>query len=111
MKDKKYMEQEVDKTLNSLEGIQKATPGPYMFTRVKARLERGEKNFWTIALTFLCRPAVAFTTIIVTLFINVVIFFEFRPASSQTAGEGEQLFANEYNLADNTIYDSTIVTE
>jgi hypothetical protein len=111
MKDKKYIEQEVDKTLNSLEGLQKATPGLYMFTRVKARLERGEKNFWTIAWAFLCRPAVAFTTIIAALFINIIIFFEFRSDSSQSAGEGEQLFANEYNLVNNTIYDSTIEPE
>ena len=105
------MEQEVDKTLNSLEGLQRAAPTPFLFTRVKASLENDEKSRWTLALAFISRPSVAFATILITLFVNAIIFFEFKSESAQASGEGEQLFANEYNLANNNIYDSTIEPE
>jgi len=82
-----------------------------MFTRIKASLEKEEESFWNNALTFLSHPKVAFATIVIAIFVNAVIFFESRSESSQSAGEGEQIFANEYNLADNTIYDSPIEPE
>ena len=107
MKNKGHIQQEVDKTLNSLDGAERATPNPFLFTRVMASLKKDEKNFWSSALAFLSRPTVAFTTILVAIFVNAVIYYESKSESSQSAGEGEQLFANEYNLTANTIYDST----
>ena len=105
---KNRLEREVDKTLNSIEGIKRAVPEPYLFTRVKASLEREEKSAWYTAVTFMSRPSVAFTTIVLAVFINALIVFELRSETSQPSGEEEQLFANEYNLTNNTIYDSTI---
>ena len=44
MNDKKRIQEEVEKTLESLNGIQKAPANPYLFTRIKARVEkRGNK--------------------------------------------------------------------
>jgi len=111
MKNKEYLEKEAEATLNCLDGTEKALPGPYLFTRVKAALDREEKNFWAKALTFMSRPSIAFGTIVIAVFINAFIFFEFRNESSPSGPEGEQQFANDYNLADNTIYDSTIEPE
>ncbi len=109
MNRKEHIQQEVERTLNSLDGIQGAASNPYLFTRVKARLEKHEKNFWGTALAFISRPAVAVTTILIAIFINAVVFYESRSEQpTQSASEGEQLFANDYNLTDNTIYDSTI---
>ena len=111
MKTKKRIQEEVDKTLNSLDGVQKATASPYLFTRIKARLQREDKNFWTRAFAFISRPAVAITAIVMAIFINAIIFFESRTEAVQTMQDGEQLFASEYNLTDSTIYDSTIDPE
>jgi hypothetical protein len=109
MKSKEHIQNEVERTLNSLDGMQRAASNPYLFTRVKARIEKDEKNFWTSAIAFMSRPAVAFTTILIALFINAAVFYESRSEQpSQSASEGEQLFASDYNLSDNTIYDSTI---
>jgi hypothetical protein len=108
MNNKERIQQEVDKTLNSVEGIQKASANPYLFTRIRARLERHEKSFWSRAITFISRPAIAVATVVVAIFINTAVFFESKSESTQSTTEGEQLFANDYNLTDNTIYDSTI---
>jgi hypothetical protein len=107
MKNKGHIQQEVDKTLSSLGGANRATPRPFLFTRVMANLKNDEKNFWSSALAFLSRPTVAFATILLAIFVNAVIYYQSRSESSQSTGEGEQLFANEYNLTANTIYDST----
>jgi hypothetical protein len=108
MNNKKRIQEEVEKTLESLDGIERAGSNPYLFTRIKARLEKEEKSFWSMALTFISRPSVAVPAIVLTILINTAIFFEFRSERGQTPQDEEQVFASEYNLSDNTIYESTI---
>ena len=111
MNDKKRIQEKVDKTLESLDGIQRAAAKPYLFTRIEARLEKEEKSFWSRALTFISRPSVAVPAIVLTILINTAIFFEFKSEKVQTPQDEEQVFASEYNLSDNTIYESTIEPE
>jgi hypothetical protein len=111
MDNKKHIQDEVEKTLNSLEGIQRATASPYLFTRIRARLEKGDKSFWSKALAFISRPSVAVPVIVLTIFINTAIFFESKSEKVQVPQDVEQAFASEYNLSDNTIYESTIEPE
>lgn len=107
----KRIEDEVEKTLNSLDGIQRAAANPYLFTRVKSRLEKDEKSVWSSALAFISRPRVAVSAIVLTILINTAIFFEFGSEKPQTPQDEEQVFAGEYNLSVNTIYESTIEPE
>jgi hypothetical protein len=111
MDNKKRIQDEVEKTLNSLDGIKRAVANPYLFTRIKAGFERDEKSVWSKALTFMSRPSVAVPAIVLTVLINTAIFFEFRSEKVQTPQDEEQVFASEYNLSDNTIYESTIEPE
>ena len=108
MDNKKRIQEEVEKTLNSLDGIQRAVANPYLFTRVKARLEKQERSFWSKALTLIARPSVAVPAIVLTILINTAIFFEFNSERLQIPQDEEQAFASEYNLSDNTIYESAI---
>ena len=110
MNNKNPIQEEIEKTLNSLNGIQRAAANPYLFTRIKARLEGEEKSFWGRALTFLSRPSVAVPAIVLTILINTAVFFEFRSERGQVP-QDEEAFASEYNLSDNTIYESTIEPE
>ena len=111
MSTKKNIQEEVEKTLNSLEGIQRAAANPYLFTRIKARLESEEKGFWSRALTYISRPSVAVPAIVLTILINTAIFFEFSSERVPPSQDEEQAFAREYNLNDNNIYESTIEPE
>lgn len=70
------IEKKIDQMLNSLEGIQRAEPTPFFFTRVKARLERDQKNIWEAAGSFLARPVIAFATLCLILALNGFILFE-----------------------------------
>lgn len=40
MKTNQHIEEEVDKTLRSLDGLERAAPKPFFLTRVQARLDR-----------------------------------------------------------------------
>jgi len=109
MNNKQHIQQEVDKALNSLNDIQRASARPYLFTRVMARLQKEDKSFLGQATGFIARPAFAIATILLVIVINVAVFFQSQPEPAQTAGqEGEQLFASEYNLSGTTIYDATV---
>ncbi len=108
MKNRQKIQSEVEKTLSCLDGVKKATPNPYMYTRVKARLEKEQKGFWIRAFFFLNRPAIAVAAIVVAVMINTAVFFEFRSETAQeNTDENEQVFASEYNLSSTTIYDAT----
>ena len=107
MKDKRHIQEQVDKTLDSLDGIQRASANPFLLTRIQARLQREESNFWSQAFAFISRPTVAFAGLAFAIIINTVVLFEFRSDSVKNTQDEEQTFASEYNLSTNTIYEAT----
>ena len=74
----------VDNTLESLEGIQRAEPRPYFFTRVKARLERGQKGVWETIGSVMARPAIAIAGLFIILAVNATILIEKETPTNQT---------------------------
>ncbi len=102
------IENKVNQALESLDGIQRAEPVPFLFTRVKARLEREQHNIWETAESVLARPAIAFAGLFLILAVNAYILFE-RDTSvqpSQPSAYSAQLTEEEYVLtANNTSYD------
>ena len=108
MKDKRHIQEQVDKTLDSLDGIQSATANPFLFTRIQALLQKDETNFWSQAFAFISRPMVAFAGVAIAIIINAVVLFESRSESVKNTEDEEQVFASEYNLSTNTIYEATV---
>ncbi len=71
---------QVDDFLDSLEGITRATPGPYFFTRLQQRLNKEENSLLSKVGLWISRPAIAFSVIILVILLNVsVIFYETSP--------------------------------
>jgi hypothetical protein len=56
--------------LNSLEGIRRAEPSPFLFTRVQARLMKEESRPEITIFRFVTRPAFAITFAVIFLIIN-----------------------------------------
>jgi hypothetical protein len=108
MKNSNHTENEIDKTLSSLDGIQRAVAMPYLFTRIKARMYPADKNFWSICINFISRPAFVAASVLLILLINITIFSQNQGRSVQIPKQDDaQLFASEYNLSDISIYDAT----
>jgi hypothetical protein len=104
------IERKVEETLNSLDGIQRATPAPYFYTRLTARLDRNEKNIWEKFGTFISRPTIAFATIFIILLLNTMALFKKdSPVRSAIIEQSEQTLNNAYDVASNTT-NNTILT-
>jgi hypothetical protein len=99
----------VDEALNSLEGIQRAEPQPFFYTRLRGRMQRNEKALWETMGSFLSKPAMAMAGLCVILAFNAFILF--RQNTDTTAvtpivDTKETLVTdNEYILASNSSFD------
>ncbi|HEX2845405.1 MAG TPA: hypothetical protein VHN59_02565 [Chitinophagaceae bacterium] len=107
MKSKKTIEGKIERALESLDGIQRATPHPWFFTRVKARLQREEKTVWETIGSFLSKPAVAMAGLGLILILNLFVLFKQGNLQEATnvANQPVQLSDSESILASNSSFD------
>jgi len=107
---KENIERKVQQALNSLDGVQKASPGPFFFTRVQARLQRQRASGWEKAISFITRPSIALAGLCLIILLNAVAFY-LQPsgaggALALSAAGNEPSYADDYgNLATNFFYD------
>jgi hypothetical protein len=73
MKTRPEVDKLVQEALDSLDGIQRAEPQPFFYTRLVGRLQRDQKTIWETMGSFLSRPAVAFAGLFLILMMNVFI--------------------------------------
>ncbi len=73
MNTNKNIDQLIEETLNSADGIQRATPKPFLLTRINARMNNTTASLWEKASWFITRPAVAFTGLCLIILINVTV--------------------------------------
>jgi hypothetical protein len=72
--DKSNIEKMVEETIQSIDGINRATPRPYLLTRLNARMQQSVlQNNWTKLGSFLSRPGIALVGILLLLAVNVAI--------------------------------------
>jgi len=98
----KHIDQKVEDTLHSLDGIQRAEIDPWFYTRVAQRLANRQQQYASGLHKLM--PALA---LVLVLFIslNAVSYFKagittVTPAA--TGGSDLENFANEYNLSEQT---------
>jgi len=100
---------EIENIINSLEGVQKASPGDFFFTRVQARRHKEEISLWGRIAYFITKPTVALATLCLICLLNAAALFYRQEFSSATgmADQVEQITADDYNttLAANSYYD------
>jgi hypothetical protein len=73
MKTRPEVDKLVNEALDSLDGIQRAEPQPFFYTRLMGRLQRDQKTIWETMGSFLSRPVVAFAGLFLILVLNVFI--------------------------------------
>jgi hypothetical protein len=104
------IQKKVAEALNSLDGIQRAQPAPYFFTRLIARMQNDKKNVWENFGTFISRPLVAIATILVVVLLNSMAFFKNdSPVKSSVIEQNDPALNNAYDVASNTT-NNTILT-
>jgi hypothetical protein len=97
------IQKKAEEALNSLDGIEIASPAPYFFTRLSARIQRGERNLWEMFATIISRPAVALATICIILLLNTMALFKKDAAiKSAILEQNEQSLNSAYDVASGT---------
>lgn len=93
MKKQYDIEEEIERTLQSLDGIQPATPKPFFYTRLQGRMEQRllTKKSW------LFRPVYAFSALGLVLLLNFMTIYTFTHSTTQSSATPEN-FAKEYGL-------------
>ena len=64
-----------DELLNSLDGMQRASPGPYFFTRLQQKLTSGDHSLMGNLARLISRPVIAFGLLLFMIILNISILF------------------------------------
>ena len=101
----KFVHKKVDEVMHSVDGIKRASPRPFLFTRLEARM-LNEKNIWIKLSSFVARPVVAFACICFVLIINAMVIFLLNSAGSSLTQQGSELATvDEYSQVSSTLYE------
>lgn len=104
MSTEKHIEQEIERTLASLDHVQRASANPFLITRIQARLRK--QSGFDKAIGFFSRPAYALAFLLVIVVVNALVLFgsystETTPAEPIATTD----MADEYTLAVSTEYE------
>lgn len=106
MTKKEQIEKQVDEAMGSFDGAERATPRPYLLTRIHAGMSRATTDsLWEKAVRFIAKPAVAFSVICLVLLINVTAVLKKQATPAFTAEQVAAGPADEFSYTASTIYD------
>src|SRR5687768_14884713 len=97
------IEKKVEAALDSLSAITRAEPNPFLFTRLEARLAKGQRGSWDKLTRAITRPAVAFLSISLVVVLNMFIVLS-EPSESPIPDSSDLAVVDEYNST-TTLYD------
>lgn len=101
--------QKIEEIMRSFDAMKKASPRPFFFTRLEARMQN-QKSIWDEISSFVAKPMVAFACICLVLIINAVVIFSSSKSSNSTINSvsqqnSELATADEYNLVSSNFYE------
>jgi len=106
MNKKENIDKLINEALNSVDNVSRATPKPYLLTRIHARMNRSTESVWEKAGWFIARPAVAFTGLCMLILINLaVVVFNGPEAPVTSTEQAAQTQPDEFSYTVATIYD------
>jgi len=101
MTSKEKIQQEIEQTLQSLDGLKRAEANPFLFTRIQARMNKKSSRWEERAFSFLSRPAIAVAIVVVVMVVNGWALWGNSASGSNetvTADTNVSELANEYNV-------------
>lgn len=99
------LNKKIDKSMQSLDGLEKVSPRPFFFTRLEARMQR-EKSRWEAISSFVAKPIVAFACICLIIMINAAVILSSDSSKKLTDQQNsEQATADEYNSVSAPLYE------
>lgn len=100
METRPTIQNEVELTLISLDGVQRAKPSPFFYTRLMAKMESSPLSLWSRAMAFLSQPAVSLSLLFFFLLLNGYLVFS-SLQESEDAGTTQDYVAQQISYFDN----------
>lgn len=97
-------EQKISSILESFEGMKRATPTPYFYTRLRARMQN-PAGITDKILHYITRPSVGIAAVLLIIVINAVAILMATPVNNQNTATTEIASIDEYSQANLTFFD------
>lgn len=97
-------ENKIQSVLDSLEGMERAVPKAFFYTRLRARMEK-QGGVLDKILYYITRPAVGIAAALLIIVINTVAMVMAAPAHDQNATTTEIASVDEYSQANLSFFD------
>jgi len=94
-----------DEALDSLDGAKRATPRPYLFTRLTARMQRQNEGAWENVGRFIARPVVVVAGLCMIIAINVLVIASNNSTTTNTAIAEQSATQDEFSTSIASLYD------
>lgn len=98
-------DQKVQNILDSLDGMQRASAGPFFYTRVSAALLKQRVTGWERISNLISRPVVAIATVCVVLAVNMAVIVDQASGPAVNSDPADLAMTDEYTIATAGIYD------
>ena len=97
---KENLDKMVEETMSSLDAAERATPAPFLLTRIRAKMmnKTTKASAWERAGILLTRPAVAFTVLASILLMNVYIIGNSVGSNSSITAQSLQTGSDEFSM-------------
>ena len=106
MNKKEQFNQWIEEAVASAGNIKRASPMPFLLTRINARLDKAKVTVWNKAGWLIGRPSIAIPGLAILIFINVMAVVFTRPGPVPTPTEqSAQATGDEFNYEVAIIYD------
>lgn len=100
----KNIQQKIEASLNSLQGLQRAAPSPFFYTRIIGRLGNQPLTVWEKFSAIITKPAVAFACMCLIVLMNVIAVYSNSEAANATE-QNEIAVNDEFSQVAPGIYD------
>ena len=99
MTSKEKIQQEIERTLQSLDGLKRAEANPFLFTRIKARMTKKANGWEEGIFSFVSRPVIAVAILLLVMAVNGWALWGSGTVDSigDTSNSLGSELANEYN--------------
>jgi|WetSurMetagenome_2_1015567.scaffolds.fasta_scaffold08547_4 hypothetical protein len=100
MNDRKInIEEQIEQTLQSIEGIKSVEVSPYLYSKIKNDMQGGKIQ--NKHESYRIRYAIVVALIIILNVITLITFQETKSSTSVSASDSQELFAKEYFFTNN----------
>ena len=98
MTSKENIQQEIEQTLQCLDGVKRAEANPFLFTRIKARMAKKD-SVWERTFSFISKPIIAVAIVLLVMAVNGWALLGSN-SSDNVIGDSANVseLANEYNV-------------